>query len=407
MKTRRKSDICLNCQQPLNPEDNYCPNCGQENNHRIVPVSHLLFETVESFAHIDSKLWNTLKATFTRPGKITIEYLEGKRASYVPPVKFYVFVSFVFFLLVGMQSDDAIDGAYKTNDGLISINEYETLSISELLGTKTTYGNSDKSKISHIELRFADSSRFASTLSYYHNATDQTLDSLLLDEDIDTTAKNREELRLALHEINATTKHIDSLINKQGNAEFGNLKFANKAEYEKFKQEVPFLSNNQLDSIIKSKGEEPSWFKRQLVRKVSRFNANDPEFMKQLVHAILKSISLTMFVMMPLTAILLLFIFYRKKYYYEHLIFSIHTHTVFFILFSFILVIQLFVSKSFGAGCWSWALLLCFIYLVFSLKRVYKQSWGRTIGKLILMSIPYFIVSLTLIVFAVIYGFLA
>ncbi len=407
MKTLRKSDTCLNCQTPLKPEDNYCPNCGQENNHRIVPVSHLLFETVESFVHIDSKLWNTLKATFTRPGKITVEYLEGKRASYVPPVKFYVFVSFVFFLLVGMQSDDTIDGAYKSNKASLSISETESLSISELLGTKTTYGNSDKSKISQIELTFADSSTFASIISYYHNAPDKTLDSLLLQEEIDTTAENREALRLSLQKITTTTKQIDSLFNKQGNTEFGNLKFANKAEYEKFKQELPFLSNNQLDSIIKSKGEEPGWFKRQLIRKMSRFNANDPEFIKQLVHAILKSISITMFVMMPLTAILLLFIFYRKKYYYEHLIFSIHTHTVFFILFSFILIIQLFVSKSFGAGCWSWAFLLCFVYLVLSLKKVYKQSWGRTIGKLILMSIPYFVVSLTLVIFAILYGFLA
>ncbi len=407
MKTRRKSDFCLNCHTPLRPEDNYCPNCGQENTNRIVPVSHLLFETVESFVHIDSKLWNTLKATFTRPGKITIEYLEGKRASYVPPVKFYVFVSFVFFLLVGIQSDDAIDGAYKSNKASLSINETESLSISELLGTKATYGNSDKAKISQIELTFADSSTFESIISYYHNAPDKTLDSLLLQEEIDTTAENREALRLSLQKITTTTKQIDSLINKQGNAVFGNLKFANKAEYEKFKQELPFLSNSQLDSIIKSKGEEPGWFKRQLIRKVSRFNANDPEFIKQLVHAILKSISLTMFVMMPLTAILLLFIFYRKKYYYEHLIFSIHTHTVFFILFSFILIIQLFVSKSFGAGCWSWAFFLCFVYLVLSLKKVYKQSWGRTIGKLILMSIPYFIVSLILVIFAILYGFLA
>lgn len=45
--------------------------------------------------------------------------------------------------------------------------------------------------------------------------------------------------------------------------------------------------------------------------------------------------------------------------------------------------------------------------LIASLKNNYKQTWGKTIWKFILISIPYFIVSFILTVFAVIYGFLA
>ncbi len=407
MKTRRKSDSCLNCDTPLKQEDNYCPHCGQENNHRIISISHLLFEGLESFVNIDSKLLNTLKAAFTRPGKITIDYLEGKRASYVPPVKFYVFVSFVFFLLVGIQSDDSIDGAYKDNKTAIIINQHKSLTISELLGRETTHGNSDKSKVLSIDLAYTDSATFTSTILRCKNGPNQILDSLLLLDNIDTTAENREKLHLAFQEIDATNKHVDSLINRQETSILGGLKFANKAESEKFKHDLPYLSNNQLDSVIKSKGEETGWIERQSIRKMSRFNANDPEFIKQLAQAMLKSISLTMFIMMPLTAILLLLIFYRKKYYYEHLIFSIHTHTIFFILFSLILFIQLFVSQKFGGLCWSWASLLCFVYLVLSLKKVYKQSWGRTIGKLLLMTIPYLLVSITLVIVAIVYGLLA
>src|SRR5665647_1486376 len=90
-KNRRKSDTCLNCHTFLRPEDNYCPNCGQENKTHIIAVRHLLIEVFEDLFYFDTKLWNTLKASFTRPGKITADYLAGKRASYVPPVKFYVF----------------------------------------------------------------------------------------------------------------------------------------------------------------------------------------------------------------------------------------------------------------------------------------------------------------------------
>lgn len=114
-----------------------------------------------------------------------------------------------------------------------------------------------------------------------------------------------------------------------------------------------------------------------------------------------------MFIMMPLTAILLLLIFYRRKYYYEHLIFSIHIHTIFFVIFSFILAIQILISEKFGNKLWPWAFLLCLFYLIAALKNNYQQTWSKTVWKFILISIPYFIISLILTIVAVIYGFLA
>ena len=40
-----------------------------------------------------------MKNLFFRPGKLTKTYLEGKRQTFVPPVKLYIFVSFVTFFL--------------------------------------------------------------------------------------------------------------------------------------------------------------------------------------------------------------------------------------------------------------------------------------------------------------------
>lgn len=405
MKTRRKTDTCLNCGTALQLEDNYCPHCGQENNNLKIPAVHLAYEAIESFVHVDAKMWNTLKATFTRPGKITVDYLNGKRAQYVPPVKFYVFVSFVFFLLVGWQSDDAVEKAYTNHKS--SPKNALSFSIGELLGKPKHYGNADSSKINQIEIEFADSTNFAARIDSLQKASNSVLDCLLLEEDIDTTQVNREELRQSLAKLSLAVSQFDSLKQANGFTLYGKLRFDSTAEYDKFKQDLPLLTNTQLDSIIKAKGETPSWFSRQLIRKVGRFNADDPVNVKEIIHAIIKSISLTMFIMMPLTAILLLFIFYRKKYYYEHLIFSIHTHTVFFIVFSIILFVQHFISESVGVKCWSWALLLCLIYLILSLRKVYSQGWWRTIFKLLLMFIPYFIISLILTLVAAVYGFLA
>jgi len=405
-KNRRKSDTCLNCNFALRPEDNYCPNCGQENNTNKIPVTHLVGEVFEDFFHFDTKLWNTIKASFTKPGKITIEYLEGKRARYVPPVKFYVFVSFIFFLLLGKISDHAIDAGNKNfKKGKHDDFDSMSISINELTGKKKSYSVKDSGEIKQIEFEYRSKDSLLKQLQNYKTAPDSVLNKLLIEEDIDTTKANREILRSTLSLIPSKSLALDTIKPKYGI--FNNVKFNTKEEYDEFKKNIHYYSDEQVDSLLISKGEKASWFNRQMVKKAGRFDSDDPQDIKELTHAILKSISLTMFIMMPLTAILLLLIFYRKKYYYEHLIFSIHIHTIFFIIFSFILTIQVFISESFAGRLWPWTFLVCLIYLIIALKRNYHQSWGKTIGKFFLMSIPYFFVSLILILLAVIYGFLA
>lgn len=404
-KVRRKSTTCLNCKKELRPEDNYCPNCGQENNTLKIPVKHLVFEIFEDFFHFDAKIWNTIKASFSKPGRITIDYLEGKRVSYVPPVKFYVFVSFIFFLLLGKLSEHSIE---QGNSSFIQTKEEKTsmkITLNELLGHKKIYYSKDTNDLRQISFRFNSKDSLYNELQRLKTAPDSEIDKLLLSEDIDTTNENRGNLRKELSLIPEHTLALDTA--KASYEVYGKVKFATKEEYDDFKQKIRSYNNKQIDSVLISKGEEATWFNRQMLKKLIRLEGNDIDNTKQMSHAIIQSISITMFIMMPLTAILLLLIFYRKKYYYEHLIFSIHIHTIFFIIFSFVLVIQVFISDKFGGKLWSWSLLLCLIYLIISLKNNYQQSWGKTISKFILMSIPYLIISLTLTIFAVLYGFLA
>lgn len=405
-KHRQKSESCLNCNFPLRPEDNYCPNCGQENNVSKIPVRYLLVELFEGFYSFDTKLWNTVKASFSKPGKITLEYLEGKRARYVPPLKFYLFISFVFFLLLGKLSNSAIDSS-NINGNILSDDDLGTMSISinELQGNQKKYYSKDSNDVSLIKLDFLSKDSLLQTIKNLQNASDSTLNKLLLDEEIDTNTINRENLRNALSFIPISSNSLDSI--KPTYGVYGKVSFDTKEEYLKFKANINNFSNSQLDSILLTKGEEANWFNRQMLRKMGVYDFKSKDSIKQITQAILKSISLTMFIMMPLTAILLLLLFYRKKYYYEHLIFSIHTHTIFFFVFSLILVIQIFISESFGEKLWGWSFLLCMTYLIISLKNNYKQSWGKTIGKFILMSIPYGFIALILTLIAVIYGFLS
>ncbi|MGE5429849.1 MAG: DUF3667 domain-containing protein [Syntrophomonadaceae bacterium] len=99
-----KPEACLNCGYQFKDENNYCPSCGQQNHTLNVPFKHLVLEFLEGTIHLDTKIFQTFKFLLFKPGFLTREFNTGKRATYVPPVRIYVFVSFIFFLLAGYNS---------------------------------------------------------------------------------------------------------------------------------------------------------------------------------------------------------------------------------------------------------------------------------------------------------------
>jgi hypothetical protein len=87
---------CDNCGAAVS--GSYCAACGQ----RLEPPVHSLwhFATVatEDLTHADSRLWRTLGALLFHPGYLTREFLAGRRARYLPPVRLYLVISVAFFL---------------------------------------------------------------------------------------------------------------------------------------------------------------------------------------------------------------------------------------------------------------------------------------------------------------------
>ena len=93
----RDDKTCLNCGHQV--EERFCPHCGQENIERRQPFHFLFTHFIEDFTHYDGQFWKTIQYLFTSPGKLTQEYLAGKRQVYVAPVKLYIFISFITFFL--------------------------------------------------------------------------------------------------------------------------------------------------------------------------------------------------------------------------------------------------------------------------------------------------------------------
>jgi len=93
----RKEKICLNCNKAL--AGRYCHHCGQENVEPRESVWHLFVHFFNDVTHFDGKFFSTIKLLITKPGFLSEEYMKGRRASYLNPIRMYLFISFVFFLI--------------------------------------------------------------------------------------------------------------------------------------------------------------------------------------------------------------------------------------------------------------------------------------------------------------------
>ncbi|TLY63744.1 MAG: DUF3667 domain-containing protein [Gammaproteobacteria bacterium] len=76
----------------------YCSACGQRLEPPVHSVWHFTKVAFEDLTHADSRLWRTLTALLFKPGYLTREFLAGRRARYLPPVRLYLVLSVVFFL---------------------------------------------------------------------------------------------------------------------------------------------------------------------------------------------------------------------------------------------------------------------------------------------------------------------
>jgi hypothetical protein len=89
---------CRNCETTLDGE--YCPACGQKDVDLERPFFALLSETVSEAVDLDGRAFRTVKTLFRHPGRLTEEFLAGRRRTYTSPLRLYLFISVSFFILM-------------------------------------------------------------------------------------------------------------------------------------------------------------------------------------------------------------------------------------------------------------------------------------------------------------------
>ena len=116
MDVEQTNSRCPNCLAPLRGP--YCSECGQHQRDLDRPFREVVGEGLSTTIAFDTRIGRTLGPLIRRPGMLTTEFLDGRRARYVHPFKLYFAVSLVFFLVFSFSSYSII---HTNEPGIISI----------------------------------------------------------------------------------------------------------------------------------------------------------------------------------------------------------------------------------------------------------------------------------------------
>jgi len=330
------SDNCLNCGTEL--KGPFCYFCGQPDRNfmRFFPV--LLRDMMEDLLDLDSRFVRTMKPLLFKPGRLTRDYMEGRRFRYAPPMRLYIFSSIVFFLLAALLSSDAISvGSSVDEDGNIQYSG----------------GIADDQK------------------------------------ELENALKNLSPEMQEKIDVEKTLTQIKDKKVESAGFEVGDIQF-NDEPWDRETNPVdvrwfPDWLNDRINDEVEGSP-----------KKAEQIN-NNPNLIIDKVFDILPA---TMFVLLPVVALIFKFWYlFAKRFYIEHLIFSLHNHAFIFVSLILILLAGLcetqFAAHNYplasdamnwlAIGIGSWIP----IYMLISLRVVYKQNWLLTMGKYVMIGISY------------------
>lgn len=101
-----RTKSCLNCDHHLDISDGFCSYCGQKNSSKPLNLKELLVEFFSGLISYDSRFRKTISALVFYPGKLSEEYIQGKRIKYVNPFRFFISTAIVFFLAISWINRD-------------------------------------------------------------------------------------------------------------------------------------------------------------------------------------------------------------------------------------------------------------------------------------------------------------
>lgn len=347
-KPKQHNEFCLNCGTKL--QDTFCHHCGQKDIPRRQTLGELFSNFISSFWSYEGKFFLTTKYLILKPGFLAVEYNAGRRESYYHPARMYVFISFVFFLL------------------FVSLPDSE----------------GDKSAVEKTGKALDAASNKANKIKM-----DSLLSAIPMDDE--DRAEILEELK------KAKTDSLMRTLTATDSAGKGKVK-KKKSLWNFGLQKAEYKSVSAYDSSQKAIPEKDrdGWLKKSLtVRAIelnNKYDGDGSKFAKDFGGAFKDNFSKVLFYLLPVFALLLKLLYVRRDFFYsEHLVFSIYYYNFFYLAGSLQMLINLVPALSWLSsilGFW------IFFYLLFAMKRMYLQKWGKTIVKFTLFTIVFFFCAL-------------
>jgi len=346
----------------------YCHICGQENVEVKESFWHLATHLIYDIMHFDSKFFDTLKYLLWRPGFLSKEYLRGRRASYLHPIRMYVFTSAIFFIIffAFVIKPDELGNTLKTTNTNTSEGRrtlQEEIKILEDSLQKTT----DPKKKEDIQ---DDINGLKMASSYVPN--------IKVSETSDSSEKKKDN---------------DGKVLNIGDS------FKTVAEYDSLQKTLP---ENKRDN----------WFERTMNHRIitinQKYKGDEERFKEDFIEKFKHSIPQMMFVSLPLLALILQLLYVRRRkqfYYVDHVIVLVHVYIAIFIS---LLIYYGFdaLKTTTGWSLFSWFKTIAGIYIglycLLAMYKFYGQGIVKTTFKyIILLFVGTILTSLLLVVFII------
>lgn len=321
---RRPDDApCQNCGDPTPGQ--YCPSCGQRKVEVRVSLGTVFGDVLQDEFVLNAALPRTVVALLFRPGLLTAEYIRGRIARYIPPLRLYLVASVVFFLIISLIGLRALDRA--------------------TFGATTTRMTVDSA-------RAALTNRLAQL------------------EQADTASMPASARAIVRHSIFVTDSTLQTLA---GSASTDTVTLDRSLEGVSAGGALPPGTLQQWARDLSYRSSIP-WIERGLDRKIQQIGHLPPRDALRAVAADMLTYAPHMvFVLLPVFALLLKLLYIRRdRYYMEHFVFALHAHAFFFVMF----LIMLLLPSPAGI-----IVLWMMLYVWLAMKRVYGQGWFRTTVK--------------------------
>tara|TARA_R110001583_G_scaffold113897_4_gene264378 strand:- start:614 stop:1687 length:1074 start_codon:yes stop_codon:yes gene_type:complete len=320
-----QQETCKNCEQQFDTDFNFCPYCGQKSKDDLT-LGVLFYNTISNYFSFDARFFKSFFPLLFKPGYLAKKFVEGKRLLYLHPAQLYLFISVVFFFILSVtvvrkQVQDFDTTIKKTMDkSLISEeNQAKAKKIIDSVETDSIFRVLEKSNIPGFD-----------------KAKAKELDSI-----IKTSSKQSSEgINFDFNE-----EKVDSLI----------------AIGASDKQLYKAMGMDDDAGMLKRK------FYGQMLKFYRQRNGG------QILQAIYDTIPISLFVLLPIFALILKLLFFKRGTYAYHLVFSFYFFSFLFTVFSIVLLI----NQVIDIPSWiDWLIILStFFYLLIAIKRFYNHGW--------------------------------